>query len=44
MKVILFLNDASLGLEDHNLQVLKRGEFVKNEDIGLRHILPSRSY
>lgn len=44
MQVILFLQDASLGLQDHNLQVLKRGQFLKNGDVGLSHVLPSGSY
>lgn len=35
----LFPKDTSLGLQDHNLQALKRGHFCKNGAVGLSHIL-----
>lgn len=39
LQVILSLKDVSLGLQEHNLQALKRGQFWKNGNVGLSHIL-----
>lgn len=39
MRVIPFLTDASLGLENRNAQTLKKGQFWKNGHVGLSHIL-----